>query len=180
MLDPKRPLRTGRGSEIVRLPHDVMRLRIVLIELVPPVWRRLRLRSDRTLRQLHEMLRCVTGWDLCEAHRFRVGDRLYGRTSENSLVSDSRWVTLADVAASGVTSFRYELTEHSGWEHEIRIEGTAPGELDNQVPVCLDGDGSWPPESCGGIDAYVYGADVLESDGHFDREAVNRALARLR
>ncbi|HTR04142.1 MAG TPA: plasmid pRiA4b ORF-3 family protein [Thermoanaerobaculia bacterium] len=188
MLEPKRPARgrlEGGAVDPSRSWSDPVCLRIVLLEIIPPVWRRLRVPGQMTLRQLHAVLQCAMGWPGIEAHRFRVGEVLYGKMSEGGDLRDSRWVTVADVAAAlGDGSFRYELLADETWEHDIRIEGVLEARTDNQIPVCLGGEGPWPAEAGGTPEDFVDRVDFMTADrleaGDFDLEAVNRALARLR
>ncbi len=185
MLETKRT-HGRRGLDRLEASKSLSRvlcLRIVLLEIVPPVWRRLRLPETLTLRQLDGVLRCVMGWAGDEAHRFRIGNALYGKTSDGILLRDSRWVSLADVNAAGAASFRYELVSDGTWEHEIVIESVADGTVQNQRLECLAGEGSWPPETCGGPDAYVDRVDYLApdpADSAVDLGAINQALDRLR
>lgn len=186
MLESKSRTRGRHGLDRLEASKSLSRvfcLRIVLLEIVPPVWRRLRLPETLTLRQLDVILRCVMGWSGDEAHRFRVGSALYGKTSDGILLRDSRWVSLADVHAGGSGSFRYELVSDGTWEHEIVIESLSDGTVQNQRLECLAGEGAWPPETCGSPDAYVDRADLLaagSSGGPLDLGAINQALARLR
>jgi len=186
MLEPKRTDRRAAGSgrpEGTETRRTVVRLRIVLLEIVPPVWRRLEIPAQWTLRQLHGALRCAMGWSEGDAHRFRVGDALYGNTSEATPARDSRWITLGDVAAKGAKSFRYEIVSGESWEHEVLIESWEEGRGVRANAVCLGGERVWPPESADGPDAWVDGVDFLAADASkaaaFDLESLNRALARL-
>ncbi|HTY43417.1 MAG TPA: plasmid pRiA4b ORF-3 family protein [Thermoanaerobaculia bacterium] len=188
MLEPKRPARGRLENDAVESSRhwsDPVCLRIVLLEIFPPVWRRLRVPGQMTLRQLHAVLQCAMGWSGIEAHRFRVGEVLYGKMSEGGGLRDSRWVTVADVAAAlGGGSFRYELLADETWEHDIRIEGVLEARTDNQVPVCLGGEHSWPSEAGDTPEDSADRVDFMTAErldaGAFDLEAVNRALARLR
>ena len=184
MLEPKRTDRHAAGPGRPDGPgtsRTLIRLRIVLLEIVPPVWRRLEIPSHWTLRQLHAALRCAMGWSEGDAHRFRVGDTLYGYTSERTPTRDSRWITLADVAALGTTSFRYEIVSGENWEHEVLIESSEESRGGRTSAVCLGGKRTWPPESVESPDAWVDRVDFLaaETRDGFDLESVNRALARL-
>lgn len=185
MLEPKGPGRSKAGAERGAAPgsrSEAVLLRIVLLEIVPPVWRRLQVPSLLTLRQLHAVLNCAMGWTGGDAHRFRVGDALYGKTADGAALRDSRWVTLADVAALGATSFRYEILASETWEHDVRIEAFVGGGERHRRPLCLAGERAWPPE--GDADGWMDRVDFLDGEGFeakgFDVEAVNRALSRLR
>jgi hypothetical protein len=130
------------------------------------------------------------GWPETEAHLFRVGDTLYGKTGAAEARKDSRWVTIGNLAAIGTTVFSYELGEAERWEHEIRIEGFAEGNHDNQRPICLAGERACPPPGTGGPDAYVELLSALKEPyrpvaaalssafdpEHFDLDSVNRLL----
>ncbi|HKD16872.1 MAG TPA: plasmid pRiA4b ORF-3 family protein [Thermoanaerobaculia bacterium] len=160
----------------------MIRLRVVLLEIVPPVWRRLDIPAQWTLRQLHTALRCAMGWSEGDSHRFRVGSALYGNTSERTPARDSRWITLGDIAAQGAKSFRYEIVSGESWEHEVLIESWEEDRGERPTAVCLGGERLWPPESAEGPDAWVERFDYLVETPNaaaFDLESLNRALARL-
>jgi hypothetical protein len=199
MLQPKdlHHVYGPQGPTRVEPPSDVARLRIVLLEVVPPVWRRVQVPANLTLRRLHAVLQCAMGWPETDEHQFRIAGALYGKpTDTTGPLRDSRWMRLADAISLGTTSFGYALGTDSAWEHEVRIEGTAAGNAENQRPVCLEGERACPPPSAG-QDGYVErvggrrsprrapsrlaGVAGQEFDpDRFDIEAVNRALAWLR
>ena len=93
------PLDSGSGGGVsgARLAPALC-LRVVRLGAEPTLWRRVRVPSQMTLRRLHAVLRCALGSPDIEAHRFRVGDVLYGNTVEGLPTRDSRWATVGDVA----------------------------------------------------------------------------------
>ena len=116
------------------------------------------------------------GWPGGEAHRFRVGDTLYGNTSDGAHPRDSRWVTLGDVVGTGADSFRYELGfDDENWECDVLIESVAEGTADNQRPLCLAGEHAWPLERQRGPDASLDRVDRLAAET-FRRGRVRRRL----
>jgi len=158
MLEPKSPRRPfGIPAPIREEPvADVARLRIALVEVIPPVWRRIRVPVHVTFRRLHPILQCAMGWPESEEHQFRIGDIAYGKPEEtDATLRDSRWVRLADVIGLGRNSFVYAIGPESLWEHEVRIETVLSGNPDNQRPMCLEGERACPPEGCPGPEAYV-------------------------
>ena len=52
------------------LGDSIYQLRAVLRGISPLIWRRLLVRSDTTIVQLHEILQVVFGWDDMHLHRF--------------------------------------------------------------------------------------------------------------
>jgi hypothetical protein len=201
MLEPKNFRHVyGPGGPTRAEPlSDVVRLRISLLEVIPPVWRRVQVPAGLTLRRLHSILQCAMGWPETEDHQFRITGALYGKPTDlTGPLRDSRWILLADVIRRGTNSFGYALGADSAWEHEVRVEGTAPGSAENQKPVCLEGERACPPQGCAGPEAYVdriEGRRTSRRPGsrpiagfagqefdpeRFDLDAVNRALAWLR
>jgi Plasmid pRiA4b ORF-3-like protein len=198
MLEPKR-FRRPLGNHGPQVPSSVVRLRIVLLEVIPPVWRRVQVPANLTLRRLHSVLQCAMGWPETESHLFRVGPVLYGKPANAAdPLKDSRWATVGDIVALGTPSFSYELGAMDRWEHEVRIEAVTEGNEGNQRPVCLAGERACPPEDCGGPEDYVNRVADLERPSpvsagqiagtlrpkfdpdRLDLEAVNRALSWLR
>jgi uncharacterized protein len=173
------PFSPGPFSKGVALPASALCLRVVLLDAEPSIWRRVRVPARITLRRLHGVLRCALGRPDVEAHRFRVGDVLYGNTVEGLPTRDSRWATLGDFVANGIRSFGYELAAPGTAVLEVRVEAILETSADDGRPVCLGGAGVWSAGVDGGGDdglAFIV-PDVFDD---FDPEAVNRDLARLR
>jgi hypothetical protein len=76
---------------------DVYQLRVVIRGISPLIWRRLLLRSDATLADLHDVLQTAFGWEDYHLHRFAIRRREYGiPCSGGPLYSeDARQVTLS-------------------------------------------------------------------------------------
>lgn len=176
---------------------DVVRLKIALIEIVPPVWRRLTVPANLTLRRLHAVLQRAMGWEDLHPHRFRVGETLLGKPENFAgLVKDSRWVTIHELVSAGTRTLLYEYGPDGRWIHEVWIEGVGEGTPTNQRPACLSGERACPPEASSGPDDYV---DHILGDRdplgrleprpkgwpqnfdpeHFDVEEANASIATL-
>ena len=175
------PLDSGSGDTSGARLTPALCLRVVRLGSEPSLWRRVRVPSLMTLRRLHAVLRCVLGRPDIEAHRFRVGDVLYGNTAEGLPTRDSRWTTVGDVAQQGIVSFGYELAEPGTAMHEVRIEAILEDAAIDPRPVCLGGEGVWPADGIlvPGTEEGVAFIAPDDSVG-FDLNAVNVALARLR
>ncbi len=200
MLSPK-PMRHSSwphpGPLREAAVSDAVRVKVVLIEIVPPIWRRLRVPAHMTLRRFHTVLQETVGWKDAQPHRFRVGEICFGKPSDSAdSVKDSRWVTIQDLISAGAKTFHYEYGLGSGWIHEVRIEARFEGTPENQRAICLGGERACPPEESGGPDDYVDRIiasrnPYLESGSRperlragfdpelFDLEEVNAALAAL-
>jgi len=56
------------------------RLKVTLRGSRPPIWRRLEVRGDVTLFQVHQVLQVAMGWTDSHLHQFRRGTTYYGES----------------------------------------------------------------------------------------------------
>jgi hypothetical protein len=64
-------------GEIDHRELQTYQLRAVLRGIIPLIWRRLLVRSDSTVAQLHEALQLAFGWDDEHLNRFEIRGRKY-------------------------------------------------------------------------------------------------------
>ena len=178
-------------------PSSLHRLKISLEDSKPPIWRRVEVRSDATLADLHHVIQTAMGWWNCHLHAFEIDDKRYGPDADDDwgmAVLDESEARLARVAPEG-TTFRYTYDFGDGWDHQITVEHTTDPQANVTYPRCLAGRRSGPPEDCGGIWGYEDLLRILadptdpeheerlewmggEFDPEaFDPEAVNEAFA---
>jgi Plasmid pRiA4b ORF-3-like protein len=124
------------------------------------VWRRVLVRSDILLPELHRIIQTAMGWTNSHLHQFVVNDIFYREPEEDDYDDfvDYAEVKLEDVADVIGEKIIYEYDFGDGWEHDIKIEELLPIEDGKYYPVCLAGEKACPPEDCGG--AYGY-EDIL-------------------
>ena len=98
-------------------------------QISPMIWRRLLVRSESTLAQLHDIIQIAFGWSDSHLHRFRIHGRDYGvsRPGGPGFSQDARQVRLADFQFRRNERFLYEYDFGDSWQHEVRIERRAPG-----------------------------------------------------
>lgn len=82
--------------------HDeaqIYRLRAVLRGISPLIWRRLLVRSDSTVAQLHQTLQVAFGWDDEHLNRFEIRGREYAVYHDGGgmIGIDARGVRLDDL-----------------------------------------------------------------------------------
>jgi hypothetical protein len=120
------------------------------------VWRRLLVRGDATLADLHETLQVALAWTDAHLHRFRIHGREFAIPRDGAPWSDdARRVRLTRFGFRVRERFLYEYDFTDGWQHEVRIEAILPLETRRTYPVCLAGKRAAPPEECGGPWAYL-------------------------
>jgi hypothetical protein len=140
------------ASEVV-----VYQFRIWLREISPMIWRRVLLRSDQTLADLHYALQISFGWTDFHLHRFALHGKEYGipRRGGPWYTANARHVRLADLHLRHRERFVYEYDFGDSWVHEIRLEQTVALGARHTYPRCIGGARAGPPEDCGGPWAYL-------------------------
>ena len=182
-------------------PAEIV-LKITLRGIRPPVWRRVRVSSDMTLRSLHQVIQEAMGWYDAHLHEFEVGKRRYGEPSGDVWPGIERTfsengVRLGALIDQGVKRFQYVYDFGDGWEHEVLIEKVGPLDPGQQYPSLITGKRACPPEDCGGVPGYyrllaVLGEPAHEEHAHlsewvggefdperFDQASVNAGLAAI-
>jgi pRiA4b ORF-3-like protein len=108
----------------------VYAIKVTLLGTRPPVWRRILVPRDITLRNLHRTLQTVMGWTDSHLHQF-----VFQRQS----LSDPRSRVRSKVADDF----------GDGWQHELLLEEVLLGDESFQQ-ICVAGKRCCPPEDCGG------------------------------
>jgi hypothetical protein len=144
----------------------VYQLRVVLRGVSPLIWRRLLVRSDSTVADLHATLQIALGWSGEHLHRFVIQGRQYRHDG----YIDPRRVRLAALGLRIRERFLYEYDFTDNWQHDIRIEQVLPLAPGRIYPCCIGGRRAAPPEDCGGPWAF------LERRQHYSAGHVARRL----
>ena len=147
----------------------VFQIKVTLRGVRPPVWRRLRVPSNLTFGQLHQILQIAMGWTNSHMHQFCVGRQCIGVPDPDDLwgtpTISERKVRLEQIA--GATSrFTYEYDFGDGWTHDIVIERAEPVTENTSDVTCLDGRRACPPEDCGGPYGYTNLLEALSNPKH--------------
>ena len=182
----------------------IYQIKVTLKGSKPPIWRRVLVRSDITLAELHLILQAVMGWWDYHLHQFIVGRTYYGVPSPDfgdfMDMRDESQVWLNQIADAG-SKFVYEYDFGDSWEHVLVVEKVLGSEPSQEYPVCVKGKRACPPEDVGGIWMYNYFIESMRNPDHpdspgvedfldwiggefdpeeFDLDAVNSALRALR
>lgn len=135
-------------------------VRVDVDDTGPPVWRRLVLRGDLTLDQVHDIVQAAFGWESYHLHKFWPGPtkRVWRGPSfltefdvaegeEGVLESEVRLDQLLRRKGSRLF-YTYDFGDD--WTHTIKLESRAPLEPDAPTAVCTGGRMAGPLEDCGG------------------------------
>jgi Plasmid pRiA4b ORF-3-like protein len=143
-------------------PHSpahnvIVQIKIKLLGVTkPPVWRRVQLRADTRLDQLHEIIQAALGWENYHLHAFTFGEEEFGPRDPELMLdfSDERKVTLGELTDIG-ERLRYTYDFGDNWEHEILVEDLLDPDPDTHYPILVAAKGACPPEDCGGTWGYA-------------------------
>jgi hypothetical protein len=135
----------------------IYQLRVWLREISPVIWRRLLVRSDSNIADLHYTLQIAMGWTDTHLHQFLIRGKSYGIAQMGGIgfTDDPRQVRLGSFRFRDNERFLYEYDFGDFWAHEIRIEKRLPFDQNKTYPVCIGGGRLAPPEDCGGPWAFM-------------------------
>lgn len=140
----------------------VYQMKVTLIGVTPPVWRRFQVASEMTFYELHRTLQIVMGWRNYHLYLFNVnGTELSDPVTTLELgTKNAEQIRLNDLLHNGLMHFRYEYDFGDRWEHEIELEMRLTGEQ-RPYPFCLAGEQGCPPEGSGGSRGYTQFLEAL-------------------
>ena len=121
----------------------VYQFKVVLRGVSPMIWRRILLRSDQTIADLHYAIQIAMGWSDFHLHRFHIHGKDYGVAHEGGIGFDDNpeEVLLAGFGFRLRERFLYEYDFYDFWEHDIRLEKVLPwnGHLLSPFAPAADG-----------------------------------------
>ena len=122
--------------------HNVIvQIKVKLLGVAkPPVWRRVQLRADTRLAQLHDILQAALGWENYHMHVFSFGEEEFGVPDPELGFSDERQVTLGEFTDIGAR-FRYTYDFGDDWQHEITVEKLLDPDPDAHYPALVGAKG---------------------------------------
>jgi hypothetical protein len=140
-------------------PPLLLRLKLLLRDVHPAVWRRVEVADSLSIADLHRIIQLLMGWDDDHLHRFRIHGRDYGIAYVGGLSFDEdiAAVRLAEFGFRPSERFLYEYDFTAGWRIEVRVEKVIEGPTceSHLVPACVDSREPGPPDGCGGPRAYA-------------------------
>ncbi|MFC2171596.1 plasmid pRiA4b ORF-3 family protein [Acidobacteriota bacterium] len=178
----------------------VYRLKVSLDDVNPPVWRRIRVPGQISLRTLSYALQIVMGWESSHRYRFVIGGTVYSIPDADDLhpTKDPNKIEMYRVLRETGEAFEYRHEVHDDWKHDVAVDAIEPPDPALNAPDCLEGSGACPPSECGSPGEYRDFLDTLiKGEGRdrlcrafrkhqnfdpeaFDREEINGRLTCIR
>lgn len=143
----------------------IYQLKATLSQSDPPIWRRIQVRSDSTLGELHDVLQTVFEWDGDHLHNFVARKVEYGDIEYLKGTEDEWEVELADVAPAKRSKPTYTYDFGDNWEVALVVEERLPVDPTVEYPRLLAGERAAPPDDIGGIWSWEQIAEVMRQPG---------------
>jgi hypothetical protein len=136
---------------------EVYQFHFLLLEISPARWRRVLLRSDSTIFDLHYVLQIAFGWSDTHLHQFKLHAKTYGiyHPGGPSFDTDPKKVRLHELKLRLKERFEYQYDFSVNWRVQIRLEKKLAASPHQVYPLCLSGARLVPPEECGGPAAFT-------------------------
>ena len=162
----------------IKKDAKVYQLKVTLKGSKPPIWRRVQVKDNIRLGDLHSVIQCVMGWDGGHLHQFIHQGQYFGEPSDDDCdrVADEEKVRLSDLHLRAKTKFVYEYDFGDGWMHDIVVEKTLSVEKGVDYPRCIDGKRACPPDDCGGIWGFYDMLQAVSDPKHPEHENLKEWL----
>ena len=182
-----------------KVKPSTYQLKITLVGISPPIWRRILVPSTMPLCCLHDAIQAVFAWTDTHLHHFEKHGEYWGVPDDEDFedLMDERKVPLRKLLLGDGDSITYTYDFGDNWRHKVLLEKVLPAGSISR-PICVDGRRRRPPEDVGGPSGYEEFLNVTFELGHeeserfrewgggtfhaeeFDLKVVNRILERMR
>jgi hypothetical protein len=141
-------------SDVV-VSDERYQLHVMLLDVSPAPWRRLLIRPETTIDELHRLiLRCMA-WEESAWHAFRIHGTLhFGRRSGYG-GSDPGGTADTEFSHFRLIPGERFCYEYGDWRCQLRLEKIVVVPRPRVWPVCIAGKWSAPPEGCGNGISYM-------------------------
>ena len=143
----------------------ILQFKIELPEILPAIWRKILVPSDYNFWDLHVAIQDSMGWLDYHLHYFEFNAQGKGKEERIGIPDFEKSGELPEIFPGweipvvkyfnvlGLSAlYLYDLTD--SWWHNVQLEGYLYREKKAKYPICVDGEGSCPPEDCGGASGY--------------------------
>jgi hypothetical protein len=140
----------------------------------PKIYRKVIVPENLSFDDFHLVIQIVMGWGNYHLYQFNLGapfnsdciapidenddDWGYGNKFEKF---DAESTLLSAVFGGGKKNVHYIYDFGDDWRHSIKL--MAPPKEEVLFPVCIEGEGTCPPEDCGGLGGYYHLLECLNS-----------------
>jgi len=152
-------------------PGKLFQLKITLLDINPPVWRRIVVPGNTTLAILHYIIQLAMGWTNSHLHQFIIDEQYYSDPEfqldlEFDDIKDESSVRIGSILTGQSPGFLYEYDFGDNWRHVITVEQVSQPGPDDDFPRCIGGERACPPEDVGGSFGYENFLETISNPFH--------------
>lgn len=147
---------------------DIARIRIVLLDVTPQIWRTIEVPSTVSLRGLHDAIQAVVPFDNRHLFLFEIGDRRYGIPDRewDADMRDAKNIRIGALIDRGVTELGYTYDFGDDWRFHLTIEDVLPVAEGESYPRLVGGARRGPPEDVGGFPGFEEFLSAMRDPTH--------------
>lgn len=137
--------------------QKIARVKIMLDDVEPRVWRRIDVPFTIKLDRLHLVIQTAMGWTNSHLWEFEAGGMRWGEAGlgfDDDSQPASKATLQSVVKEVGTKTLHYTYDFGDGWEHTIKLEDLRDRVPDTLYPCMLKAEGRCPPEDIGGVPGY--------------------------
>jgi hypothetical protein len=148
----------------------IYQLKIYLQDTKPSVWRRVLVKENTTMEQLHRIIQISMGWEDCHLYQFIIKGDVFGSAEIDYPGRKDNNAKLSSFKFNEKNKIIYEYDFGDNWQHIITVEKILAENNKLNYPSCIGGKLACPPEDCGGIYGYYDLLKALENKDHPEHE----------
>jgi len=167
------------ATPAAKIAAPIYQIKVTLKDSKLPIWRRIEVRSDATLGELHAVIQMAMGWTNSHQHHFIVGKppnlRFIGAPipyegDDPPNEKNEGQIVISQVLSATKTKIVYEYDFGDSWEHEVVLEKIVGAEARAHYPRCVAGENACPPEDVGGVWGYLDFLQAINNPEHNQHE----------
>jgi len=153
----------------------IARLRIVLDDTDPAVWRVVEVPLTVSLKALHEAIQAVMPFEDYHLFSFRIGERRYALPDPewpDPKTRNAKTTKLGAALEAGIERFSYTYDFGDNWQHTITVEAVGPADPAVAYPWFIEGNRRAPPEDVGGTMGFEEFVEAVTKPRHREHKAM--------
>jgi hypothetical protein len=165
-----------------RKARTVYQFKVTLLDVRPPVWRRIQVPSTYSFWDLHVAIQDAFGWLDYHLHEFRIPEPKAGQLArigipdDDVFEGDERIRPGWDNPISAYFSHENPSAEYTydfgdDWNHTVKLEHVIPGLPGIRYPICNGGARRCPPEDVGGPLGYREFLRAIRNPNHQEHDS---------
>ena len=133
----------------------IYQFHLTVAEISPLIWRRIWIRADQTLADLHYTIQITLDWTDSYLSHFHLRGENYCVYKPGGLImEEADEFSLQELKLRPNECFQYKYNMYVPWQVKIRYEKLVPLQANLIYPYCVAGKQPGPLEICASPDAY--------------------------